>query len=162
MKTILRLTTFALTVGLAFLLAACGGNSGGNAGGNAGGGAAATTIDIGSDGENLAFDKTELSAPAGSAVTLRLQNNSAAQQHNWVLVNGDGSVADTVAEAGLTAGPDAGYIAAGDANILANTPLANGGETVEFTFTAPPAGTYTYVCTVPGHAALMRGTFTSQ
>jgi azurin len=163
MKTILRFTTIVMTVGLALLLAACGGgNTGGNTGGTTGGGTSATTLELGSDGESLLFDKTELSAPAGSAVTVRFQNNSAAQQHNWVLVNGDGSVADTVSEAGLTAGPDAGYLAAGDANVLANTPLANGGETVEVSFTAPSAGTYTYVCTVPGHSTLMRGTFTSQ
>ena len=36
-----------------------------------------------------------------------------------------------------------------------------GGESATFTFTAPAAGTYQYVCTVPGHApAGMVGTFT--
>ncbi|NJM07526.1 auracyanin [Candidatus Gracilibacteria bacterium] len=163
MKTMFRFVTIAMMLVLALVLAACGGNNaGGTSSGGTTGDASATTLELGSDGEQLVYDKTELSAPAGSAVTVRFQNNSAAQQHNWVLVNGDGTVADTVSEAGLTAGPDAGYLAAGDANVLANTPLANGGETVEVSFTAPPAGTYIYVCTVPGHSVLMRGTFTSQ
>jgi azurin len=42
--------------------------------------------------------------------------------------------------------------------VLASTKLAGPGETVDVTFKAPAAGTYTYMCTFPGHfAAGMRG-----
>ena len=46
--------------------------------------------------------------------------------------------------------------------IIAFTPVAAGGETVEVTFTAPTKpGKYDYLCTVPGHfAAGMKGTLT--
>lgn len=45
--------------------------------------------------------------------------------------------------------------------MLASTPLAGAGETVEVTFRAPSTapGTYTFLCSFPGHfAAGMRGT----
>ena len=44
--------------------------------------------------------------------------------------------------------------------ILAYTPLAGAGETVEVTFTAPAKpGSYPYLCTFPGHFAMgMKGT----
>lgn len=48
--------------------------------------------------------------------------------------------------------------------ILAQTELAGGGETVEVTFTAPEeSGEYEYICSFPGHyAAGMRGTLNVQ
>jgi plastocyanin len=60
----------------------------------------------------------------------------------------------TIARAG-------GYIPpAFKAKILAATPLAGAGETVEVTFTAPATpGSYPYVCTFPAHyAGGMKGT----
>jgi azurin len=47
------------------------------------------------------------------------------------------------------------------AQVIAHTALAGAGETVEVTFKVPAAGTYTYLCTFPGHfQAGMRGTLT--
>jgi azurin len=111
-------------------------------------------------GEQLAFDKTALSASAGQQVTVKFTDTSAAQQHNWVLVKGGDDVAQKVATEGLTAGADKNYLPTDPANIIANTPLANAGATVEVSFPAPPAGTYTFLCTVPGHYPLMQGTLT--
>jgi azurin len=160
----LRMLTVAVVLGIALVLTACGGNGGaaggGAAGGTAGGGAA--TIDIGSAGENLAFDKTTLTATAGQQMTVNFKNNSASQQHNWVLVSGGDDVASAVANAGLTAGPEANYLPADKAQVVASTPLANGGETTTASFTAPAAGTYQFICTVPGHYPLMKGTLTVQ
>jgi len=162
----LRMLMFAVLLGVSLILTACGGgggntSSGGNTSGS-GGGSNATTIDIGSAGENLAFDKETLTVPAGAQVTLNFKNNSSAQQHNWVLVNGGDDVASNVAQNGLTAGPEANYLPADKANVVASTPLANGGETQSVNFTAPAAGTYEYICTVPGHYPLMRGSLTVQ
>jgi plastocyanin len=36
--------------------------------------------------------------------------------------------------------------------------MAEPGKTVTFEFTAPEAGTYTYICTYPGHWMKMQGT----
>jgi len=165
MKTNLRMLTLAVLLGLALVLTACGGGAtGGATGGASGGTAAATTLDIGADGENLAFDKTTLTATAtataGQPVTVKFKNNSAVQQHNWVLVNGGEAVAKPINEGGLTAGVAADYLPADQANVLAHVKVLNGGETGEVSFTAPAAGTYTYICTVPGHFPLMQGTMT--
>lgn len=163
MKMYLRRLAAMVVLGLSLLLAACGG--GGNAGGGGaaqgGGGAAGPqTIEIASDGENLAFDKTTLTATAGQEVTLNFQNTSAAQQHNWVLVNGGEDIAGPIATEGLTAGLDAQYLPADTSNIIANTEVLEGGESGSVSFTAPAAGTYLYICTVPGHYPLMQGTLT--
>lgn len=163
MKMNLRMITLAVLLGVSLTLTACGGGGGntnsGGAGGS-GGAAAPAPVEIGSVGETLAFDKTTLTATAGQQVTVNLKNNSAAQQHNWVLVQS--SNAQAVADAGLSAGLEAGYLPADKANIIANTELSNGGETKSVSFTAPAAGTYQYICTVPGHYPSMQGTLTVQ
>ncbi|NTU86174.1 MAG: auracyanin [Chloroflexales bacterium] len=161
MKTNLRMLVLVALLGGSLVLSACGGGSGGATSG--GGGAASSgpaTIDIGSDGENLAFTKTTLAATAGQQVTINFKNNSAAQMHNWVLVNGGESVAAEIANAGLTAGVAADYLGADQSKVIAHVKVTNGGETNSVNFTAPAAGTYLYICTVPGHYPLMQGTMT--
>jgi azurin len=162
MKTNLRMLSLAALLGALLLLSACGNNNAGGGGASSGGasGGGATTLDIGSDGENLAFDKTTLTASAGQQVTVNFKNNSAVQQHNWVLVNGSEAEAQAVADAGLTAGLESQYLPADKANVLANTEVLDGGESGSTSFTAPAAGSYLYICTVPGHYPLMQGTLT--
>jgi azurin len=163
MKLSLRGLSIIFVLGLALLLAACGGDSSGGGDEAASGGSTGTTLEIGSDGENLLFDKTELEVSAGQEVTLVFQNNSAVQEHNWVLVAGGEDVAAPIADAGLTAGLDNEYLGEDRSNVIAHTGVAQGGETVEVTFTVPTdAGTYLYICTVPGHYPLMQGTLVVQ
>lgn len=152
----LRTIAFIVLVALAMALVACGG---GGSGGSSSGGQSSgpVTLEIGSKGEELVFDKTELRVAAGQTVTLRFKNNSAVQQHNWILIKGGDAEAAAIVNAGLSAGSAANYLPADKSNILAESPLANGNETVEVTFTAPAAGTYLYICTVPGHYPLMQG-----
>jgi uncharacterized cupredoxin-like copper-binding protein len=45
--------------------------------------------------------------------------------------------------------------------MIGYTALASPGETVEFIFVVPPAGTYTYVCLISGHYNSMLGTLRS-
>jgi azurin len=160
MRMNLRMLMVAVMLGVSIVLSACGGGGGGGGAATGGGASGPLTVDIGSAGENLAFDKTTLTAAAGQQVTVNFKNNSAAQQHNWVLINGGESVAGEVANAGLTAGAAANFLPADKANVLANTNVLNGGESGSVSFTAPAAGTYLYVCTVPGHYPLMQGTLT--
>ncbi len=159
MKIWLRLAMLAVLAALAMALTACGGGSGsgGSSGSTGGASSGPVTLEIGSKGEELFFDKNELRVSAGQQVTLRFKNNSAVQQHNWILIKGGDAEAAAIANAGLTAGPAANYLPADQSNIIAATPLANGNETVEVTFTAPAPGTYLYICTVPGHYPLMQG-----
>jgi azurin len=162
MKTSLRMLMAVVVLGVSLLLAACGGGGGGTTTGGGGAPAAAgpTTIEIATDGENLAFDTTTLSAASGQEVSLTFNNTSAFQQHNWVLVSGGESAAAEIATEGITAGLDADYLPAGNPNVLAHTSVLEGGESETITFTAPAAGTYLYICTVPGHYPLMQGTLT--
>jgi azurin len=158
MKIQVRMLTLAVVLGLAMLISACGGSKPAPAAST--GGAASGALELGSAGEGLAFDKTALTATAGQQVTVKFKNNSTVQQHNWVLAKGGDDVAQTVATEGLTAGADKGYLPTDPANIVANTTIANAGETVDISFAAPAAGTYTFFCTVPGHFPLMKGTLT--
>jgi azurin len=81
-------------------------------------------------------------------------------KHNVVLLTTDeGSVVTRVGQAGTQAA-DNEYIPDDDA-VLAATGLADPGETVSVTFTAPSEpGSYRYLCTFPGHYATMQGTMT--
>jgi azurin len=162
MKMSLRGIGLAVLLGAALLLVACGGGGGGTTGGDTAGGGGAATFDLVAPGESLAFEPTTLTVSAGQEVTINFANGSAVQQHNWVLVSGDESVAAQIAADGITAGPGAEYLPADRSNIIAATALADGGETVSVSFTAPAAGTYRYICTVPGHYPLMQGTLTVQ
>jgi azurin len=155
----MNLRTLLLTaaLGMSILLTACGG---GASGGATGGNASAGPLAIASDGENLAYKPAALTATAGQKVTLSFKNNSGVQQHNWVLAKGGADVADAIDKAGLTAGAGASYIPSDMSNIVAHTSLVNGGETGTVDFTAPAAGTYVFLCTVPGHYPIMQGTLT--
>ena len=116
-------------------------------------------LDISVNGEDLEFDKSEMSAPAGREVTLQFRNVSKAQPHNWVLV--ENGTKDDVTADGIESGEDNDYVTPGDERVLAQTGLLAGKETGKVTFTVPPAGTYQFVCTFPAHNITMFGTFTS-
>lgn len=154
MKLVTRFGSAALAAVLLTVLAACGGDGGSGGGG---GGAQA----VGARGDELAYDKAELSGgAAGFQVTFT--NSSTVNQHNWVLVNGGDDVAARVDEAATAVGPDGGYLPTGP-DVLAGNRVLNPGENATITVPATAAGTYTYICTVPGHyAAGMKGTLTIQ
>ena len=44
--------------------------------------------------------------------------------------------------------------------MIAHTKLLGGGEADEITFTAPAAGDYPFICSFPGHFAIMQGVMT--
>jgi azurin len=118
-------------------------------------------LQIASVANEMAFDRKTLTVPAGAEVHLVLKNNATMSTlpHNWVLVK-PGTEA-SVAAAGLKRGDPAGYVDVMNRDMLAFTPLAKPGETTEVTFTAPAeAGTYPYVCTMPGHYMMMKGVLT--
>jgi len=114
-------------------------------------------LQIGVNGEALEFDTGGLSVAAGSNVVLTFSNSSVVNGHNWVLVTA--GTKDDVAAAGTAAGPDSDWVPAGDDRVLASTKLLDAGTTDDVEFTAPPAGTYQFVCTFPGHNFTMFGDF---
>lgn len=122
----------------------------------------ATKLALGCKGDDLAFDETTLSAPAGAQIELTFTNHSHYHQHNWVLVNGGDDVAMEVYQAALATGLEQGWLPPDNPQILAHTPLVDSGKSATLTFQAPAKpGPYSYLCTFPGHyLAGMKGTLT--
>jgi azurin len=114
-------------------------------------------------GDTVKYDKTELTAKPGETLHIVLKNNGTmpkmAMAHNFVLLKLD---TDVVAfnTAAFNARETDFVPPSMKASVIANTPLAGPGETVETTLKAPAKpGTYTYLCSFPGHFALgMKGT----
>ncbi|MEI8307261.1 MAG: plastocyanin/azurin family copper-binding protein [Chloroflexales bacterium] len=154
MKLYMRMVMFSVVLALFLMISACGG------GGSPTLTAGSSTLGIGSDGDSLNFKPNALTVSAGQQVTITVKDNSSSLQHNWVLINGDVNVARKVATAGLTAGADKGYLISDPATIIAHSPLLSAGQTADVTFTAPAAGTYIFICTVPAHFPQMQGVLT--
>ena len=150
----LKVRSLLAAVGLASALAltACGGSSTDTPTG--------ANLNISTAGEALQYAPAALNSPASGEVKVTFKNGSAAQKHNWVLVKGGDPEAQKVDDAAAAAGEAAGYIPS-DPNIIASVKLLNGGESGTATFAAPAAGSYTFLCTFPGHyVAGMKGTLT--
>jgi uncharacterized cupredoxin-like copper-binding protein len=97
--------------------------------------------------DSLQFSPTSAMVSPNQTVDVTVEN-AGTLEHNWILVAGNTEPTEVV-ESNAIGG--------------ANSGLIPGGESLTFSFTAPPAGTYQYVCIVPGHAAAgMVGTLTVQ
>jgi len=112
--------------------------------------------------EDMKYSKTTLTAKPGEKIRIVLKALGTmpkiAMGHNWVLLK-PGASALEVNNAAFNARATDFIPESQKDKILANTPVAGGGETVEVTFTAPKAGTYNFLCTFPGHfVAGMKGT----
>lgn len=78
--------------------------------------------------------------------------------HNWVLL-AEGADVAAIGQAAVEAA-DNDYIPADmEDQIIAYTKMLGGGESDTIEFEAPAPGTYTFMCTFPGHYALMQGKF---
>jgi azurin len=115
--------------------------------------------------DQMQYDKKELDVPAScKEVTLTIHHSgqlpAAAMGHNWVLVNTPDLT--PVANTGMGAGLASDYVPSGDKRVLAHTRIVGGGQSASITFPTSalkPGGDYSYLCTFPGHNALMRGKF---
>jgi azurin len=127
---------------------------------------AARTVEL-TGGDDMKFSVTKIEAKPGETIRVVLKNTGAipkiAMAHNFVLLKAgvdpaEFNKASMTAAATEYVGPDQ------KAQILGATKLAGPGETVDVTFKAPAkAGTYTFMCTFPGHfAAGMKGTLVVQ
>jgi azurin len=116
--------------------------------------------------DQMKFSVTTITAKPGELLHVRLKAVGTmpkiASAHNFVLLKA-GVDALAFANDSIMAGAPANYIAASKKNqVIASTPqLVGAGETSDVTFKAPAAGTYTYICSFPGHfASGMKGTLT--
>jgi azurin len=118
-----------------------------------------------SGNDQMQYDKQLLTVPAScTQITVTLHHLGKlpreAMGHNWVLVNAADLTA--VVNAGMGAGLSNDYVAPADKHVLAHTKTIGGGQTTSITFPASilkTGGDYRYLCTFPGHNALMHGTF---
>ncbi|MEE4174339.1 MAG: azurin, partial [Xanthomonadales bacterium] len=116
-------------------------------------------------GDNISYSTDSMTVPATcSEVTVTITHTgqlpAVAMGHNWVLL--PEADLNSIAQAATAAGADAGYVPDDD-RIVAATGLVGGGESdsVTFSLDALEEGvTYRYVCTFPGHWAVMQGSFT--
>ncbi|GAA4752065.1 plastocyanin/azurin family copper-binding protein [Flavisolibacter ginsenosidimutans] len=110
--------------------------------------------------DSMKFSTIELNVKANEKVTLTLKNVGTApitaMGHNWILLK-DNTDLDAFEKEANTA-PD--HIPANNSNIIAHTKLLGPGQsdTIEFTV---PAGSYTFICSFPGHYKTMTGILTA-
>ena len=116
-----------------------------------------------SGNDAMQFDIKTFQAKPGESIQLTLNNVGSipkiAMGHNWVLLKkGADAIAfgqKVLASGGSATNPLPKSLL-GD--VLAHTKLLGPGESETISFTAPTiAGDYEYVCTFPGHFAMMRG-----
>jgi azurin len=114
----------------------------------------------------MQFDKKELKVAGDcTEVELVLKHTgklpAQSMGHNWVLVRTPD--ANAVASAGMAAGLKSNHVPPKDKRVIAHTKVIGGGQTtsVRFATSALKKGeAYTYLCTFPGHSALMKGKLT--
>lgn len=116
------------------------------------------TIVINSN-DQMRFDTNEIRVKAGEKIKLTLNHTGKlpknAMGHNFVLLEPGTDVAK-FSQAAMNAKATE-YIPA--KGVLAHTKLIGGGESTTIEFTAPKKGTYDFICSFPGHYAMMKGKF---
>lgn len=111
--------------------------------------------------DQMKFNLSEIKVKEGQTVKLTLKHvgklPAAAMGHNWVLLESGTDLA-TFAQAAMKA-KDNQYVPAGSDAVIVATDLLGGGEETTIEFTAPAKGSYDFICSFPGHYALMKGKF---
>lgn len=111
----------------------------------------------------MQFNTRTLVVPARCerfAVTLRHTGRLPATTmgHNFVLGR-DADIAGIAAD-GMRAGPASSYVRPDDPRVIASSSVIGGGQSTTVTISVArlePGERYTFICSFPGHAAIMRG-----
>lgn len=113
--------------------------------------------------DQMKYNKSEIRVKAGQKVKLTLKHvgkmDKKVMGHNWALLTQDADMAEIGQAAAEAADTD--YIPADMKDkFIVHTKMLGGGESDTIEFDAPTTpGTYTFMCTFPGHYALMNGKF---
>jgi azurin len=110
----------------------------------------------------MQFNKTEIRVKAGEKVKLTLTHvgkmSKNVMGHNFVLLKQGVNLTAFGNKAATSAATE--YVPKDAANdIIAYTKLIGGGETTVIEFNAPEIGEYEFLCSFPGHYAMMKGKF---
>ena len=111
--------------------------------------------------DKMKYNKKELKVQAGSTVKLVFEHvgkmSVQTMGHNFVLLKKGVDKMAFGQEASSYASD--GYIPPNTDKVIAHTEMIGGGKKTTITFEAPAKGTYDYICSFPGHVALMNGKF---
>ncbi|MEK9657285.1 MAG: plastocyanin/azurin family copper-binding protein [bacterium] len=119
------------------------------------GGPKEVAIEIKPLGNQMKYETTRFEVKSGQKVSLTFNNTAtaAAMKHNVVILT-DKTAVQAIGVAAITAKDHLPEHPA----ILIATPIVDPGKSATITFTAPSKkGEYTYICTYPGHYAMMQG-----
>ncbi|MFD1162400.1 azurin [Hwangdonia seohaensis] len=111
--------------------------------------------------DQMKFNKTEIRVKAGKKVKLTLKHigklDKKIMGHNFVLLKQGVSVSAFGNHAATFAENE--YIPEDTKDIIVHTKLIGAGETTVIEFDAPAVGEYDFLCSFPGHYAIMKGKF---
>ena len=121
-----------------------------------------TTLAL-SGNDMMQFDKNELMAKSGEKITLTCRHvgqlDKRVMGHNFVLLKPGTDITGFANEAAAV-GESGDWIPNDGVQVIAHTKMLGGGQTDVITFDAPEPGIYDFICSFPGHSAMMRGTLT--
>lgn len=111
----------------------------------------------------MKFDLKEATVSASCAtITVELAHTGklpvAAMGHNVVVAKTPDMAG--IARDAIKAGAASGYVAQGDARVIAHTDMIGGGQKTKVTFPGKAltaGGDYTFFCSFPGHSSMMKG-----
>lgn len=110
--------------------------------------------------DQMKYDVTVFKVKAGESVTLSFKNigtqPKAAMGHNVVILT-QGTDMEAFAQAAMADKTNDYIPQANAAEIVAHTKLLGPGESDKITFTLNDKGVYNFLCSFPGHHALMNG-----
>lgn len=120
-----------------------------------------TSISINA-GDDMKFDKTIFTVPAGQEITLTLNHtgkmSAEMMGHNVVILNAGEDVKEYGNEA--MKHKEENYVPKQlSEKVIAHTELIGGGQSTSIKFTIESAGEYPFLCSFPGHYPIMKGTF---
>lgn len=109
--------------------------------------------------DQMQFNMKELKVPVGKPVVLTLKHVGKMAKnvmgHNFVLLDQGVDFNEFATKASVA--KDTDYIPEDATGIIVHTGLIGGGESETVEFTITEAGSYEFLCTFPGHYAMMRG-----
>jgi azurin len=113
--------------------------------------------------DQMKFSLATMEAKAGEELKVVLKNIGTlpkeAMGHNWVLLKA-GTDPMAFAAASMTAKATDFIGPSVKDQVIAHIPVLGPKQNGETTFKAPPPGEYPFLCSFPGHVALMKGTLT--
>lgn len=111
--------------------------------------------------DQMRFNLKEIKVNAGDEVQLTLKHigklDVKVMGHNFVLLKPDVKINDFAQKA--VDAKDNDYIPENTDDVIVHTKMIGGGEETKITFEAPKKGVYDFICSFPGHVALMQGKF---